>query len=112
MLSLEARDLTKRYGALLAVDRLSFTVHPGRVTALLGPNGAGKSTTMRMMLGLATPTAGRATVGGQAYADIDNPWHVVGAVLDTSGAHPGLTARRRKPRRPIARAYSPGDLVR
>ena len=94
MLTLEARDLTKRYGALVAVDQLSFTVHPGRVTALLGPNGAGKSTTLRMMLGLAEPTSGGATVGGQPYVEIGNPAHVVGAVLDTTGAHPGLTAIR------------------
>ena len=70
---IEARDLTKRYGDKLAVDHLSFTVEPGRVTGFLGPNGAGKSTTMRLILGLDHPQSGTATINGQRYADLAQP---------------------------------------
>jgi ABC-2 type transport system ATP-binding protein len=66
---IEAVGLTKRFGAKLAVDDLSFTIRPGVVTGFLGPNGAGKSTTMRMLLGLDRPTAGSATVNGRAYVE-------------------------------------------
>ncbi|WP_345530600.1 ATP-binding cassette domain-containing protein, partial [Actinoplanes utahensis] len=86
---IELRELTKRYGPTLAVDRLSFEVRPGVVTGFLGPNGAGKSTTMRMMLGLHRPTSGQALVGGRRYDQIDHPLHEVGAVLDADAAHPG-----------------------
>ena len=65
--------LTKQYKKLRAVDNLSFTVEPGRVTGFLGPNGAGKTTTLRMLLDLVTPTAGTATIGGQRYADLPDP---------------------------------------
>jgi ABC-2 type transport system ATP-binding protein len=75
------------------VDGLSFTVHPGRVTGFLGPNGAGKSTTMRVILGLDAPTAGRATIGGQPYARLRCPLHQVGALLDAGAVHGGRTAR-------------------
>ncbi|HEX5494903.1 MAG TPA: ATP-binding cassette domain-containing protein [Mycobacteriales bacterium] len=72
---------------------MSFTVEPGSVTGFLGPNGAGKTTTLRMVLGLATPTAGVATIGGLPYAQIPNPGRMVGAVLEATSFHPGRTAR-------------------
>ncbi|SCL18891.1 ABC-2 type transport system ATP-binding protein [Micromonospora nigra] len=83
--------LTKQYRNLRAVDNLSFTVEPGRVTGFLGPNGAGKTTTLRMLLNLVTPTAGTATVGGHRYADLTDPLRHVGAVLEASSAHKGRT---------------------
>ena len=76
---IEVRDLTKRYGDKLAVDHLSFTVEPGRVTGFLGPNGAGKSTTMRLVLGLDYPETGTATINGQRYRDLPSPLRTVGA---------------------------------
>jgi len=85
--------LTKRYGAATAVDRLTFQVEPGLVTAFLGPNGAGKTTTLRMLLGLVTPTAGRALVDGRRYAELEDPRRVVGAVLEATGFHPGRRGR-------------------
>jgi len=87
-------NLTKRYGGTAAVDRLSFTVRPGGITGFLGPNGAGKSTTLRMILALTTPTAGRATVNGRAYRSLRTPLREVGALLDAGAAHGGRTARR------------------
>jgi ABC-2 type transport system ATP-binding protein len=85
--------LTKQYKAVRAVDDLSFTVEPGRVTGFLGPNGAGKTTTLRMLLNLVTPTAGEATIGGRRYADLTDPLRSVGAVLEASSAHKGRTGR-------------------
>ncbi|HWS32015.1 MAG TPA: ABC transporter ATP-binding protein [Actinoplanes sp.] len=85
--------LTKQYGGVRAVDDLSFGVHPGRVTGFLGPNGAGKTTALRMILGLVTPTAGTATIGGVRYADLPDPLRHVGAVLEASSAHRGRSAR-------------------
>jgi len=85
--------LTKYYKKVRAVDHLSFTVEPGRVTGFLGPNGAGKTTTLRMILNLVRPTAGTATIGGQRYADLHNPIRHVGAVLEASSAHKGRTGR-------------------
>ena len=85
--------LTKTYGAITAVDDLSLEIHPGRVTGFLGPNGAGKSTTMRMILGLATPTSGTASIDGRAYAELRHPLREVGALLDASALHPGRSAR-------------------
>lgn len=85
--------LTKVFGTFKAVNDLSFTVEPGSVTGFLGPNGAGKTTTLRMVLGLATPTAGHATIGGLPYAQIPDPGRVVGAVLEATSFHPGRTAR-------------------
>ncbi|HEX2298202.1 MAG TPA: ATP-binding cassette domain-containing protein, partial [Pseudonocardiaceae bacterium] len=85
---IEARGLTKRYGRTLAVNELSFTVQPGRVTGFLGPNGAGKSTTMRMMLGLDRPTAGDVRIDGKYYAELKHPLHTVGALLDAKWTHP------------------------
>jgi ABC-2 type transport system ATP-binding protein len=90
--TIEARGLTKRYGGRLAVDDLTFTVEPGRVTGFLGPNGAGKSTTMRLVLGLDAPTAGTVTVRGRPYAELSRPLHEVGALLDARAVHPGRTA--------------------
>jgi ABC-2 type transport system ATP-binding protein len=83
--------LTKQYRTVRAVDDLSFTVAPGRVTGFLGPNGAGKTTTLRMLLNLVTPTAGSATISGRRYADLDRPLRHVGAVLEASSAHKGRT---------------------
>ncbi|MEU1840020.1 ABC transporter ATP-binding protein [Micromonospora chersina] len=83
--------LTKEYKNVRAVDNLSFTVQPGRVTGFLGPNGAGKTTTLRMLLNLVTPTAGEATIGGHRYADLADPLRTVGAVLEASSAHKGRT---------------------
>jgi ABC-2 type transport system ATP-binding protein len=85
--------LTKHYKRVKAVDNLSFTVAPGRVTGFLGPNGAGKTTTLRMILNLITPTAGTATIGGQRYADMHDPLRHVGAILEASSAHKGRTGR-------------------
>jgi ABC-2 type transport system ATP-binding protein len=85
--------LTKVYPKVRAVDDLSFTVEPGRVTGFLGPNGSGKTTTLRMMLNLVTPTGGGATIGGVPYADLTAPLGTVGAVLEASSAHKGRTGR-------------------
>jgi len=89
---IEARDLTKRYGGQVAVDHLSFTVEPGRVTGFLGPNGAGKSTTMRLILGLDQPQEGSATINGQRYADLATPLRTVGALLEAKSVHTGRSA--------------------
>jgi ABC-2 type transport system ATP-binding protein len=93
MAVIEFDGVTKRFGDLVAVDRLSFTVEQGSVVGFLGPNGAGKTTTLRMLLGLVAPSAGRATINGRPYRELTNPLHVVGAVLESSGAYPGRTAR-------------------
>lgn len=93
MTSIDVNELTKDYGATRAVDRLTFSVRPGRVTGFLGPNGAGKSTTMRLILGLDRPTAGTATIGGQGYAALKGPLHRVGVLLDAQAAHGSRTAR-------------------
>src|SRR5690606_20032164 len=85
----------KRYGDATLVDDLTFSVRPGRVTGFLGPNGAGKSTTMQMLVGLAAPSAGRATIGGQRYADLDDPVRTVGALLEADAFHPGRSGRNR-----------------
>ena len=85
--------LTKQFRKVRAVDNLSFTVRPGRVTGFLGPNGAGKTTTLRMLLNLVTPTAGVATIGDRRYADLPDPLRHVGAVLEASSAHRGRTGR-------------------
>ncbi|WP_461000902.1 ABC transporter ATP-binding protein [Streptomonospora sediminis] len=87
------RELTKRYGDNVVVDRLSVEVAPGKVTGFLGPNGAGKSTTMRMVLGLDHPTAGQALVDGKRYTELRHPLRRIGALLDAKAVHPGRTAR-------------------
>jgi ABC-2 type transport system ATP-binding protein len=91
-LTIEARELVKRYGSTLAVDRLSFTVEAGRVTGFVGPNGAGKSTTMRMMLALDRPDSGEALIGGRRYTSYREPARTVGALLDPEAVHPGRRA--------------------
>jgi ABC-2 type transport system ATP-binding protein len=91
--AIEAVGLTKRYGGVTAVDDLTFTVREGSVTGFLGPNGAGKTTTLRMVLGLARPTAGTATVEGRRYVELDDPARTVGANLEVAGAHPGRSGR-------------------
>jgi len=86
-------SLTKKYGGSTAVDNVSFTAKTGRVTGFLGPNGAGKSTSMRMMVGLATPTSGTVTISGRTFADLPNPGREVGVMLDASAQHAGRTGR-------------------
>ncbi|WP_459647938.1 ABC transporter ATP-binding protein [Kitasatospora sp. Ki12] len=90
---IEIERLTKRYGATTAVDQLTFTVRPGTVTGFLGPNGAGKSTTLRMILGLDTPTAGTVTVDGVPFASRPRGLRHVGALLDAGDVHGGRSAR-------------------
>jgi ABC-2 type transport system ATP-binding protein len=90
---IEAFGLTKRFGRTVAVDELSFTVQPGRVTGFLGPNGSGKSTTMRLLLGLDRPQAGTATFGGRRYHDLPHPLREVGSLLDAGYVHPSRSAR-------------------
>jgi ABC-2 type transport system ATP-binding protein len=89
---IEANALSKRYGATLAVDDLSFSVPPGQVTGFLGPNGSGKSTTMRMILGLDAPSTGAATVNGRPYSAYRRPLFQVGALLDATATHAGRSA--------------------
>jgi ABC-2 type transport system ATP-binding protein len=90
---LEVDSLTKRFGASLAVDGLSFKAEPGRVLGFLGPNGAGKTTTLRTLLGLTIPTSGSATVDGRPYRELSDPVRVIGAVLEGPQFHPGRTGR-------------------
>jgi ABC-2 type transport system ATP-binding protein len=90
---IEVRSLRKRFGGVTAVDGVSFDVEPGRVTGFLGPNGAGKTTTLRMILGLAHPTSGTATIDGRPYRALPDAARTVGAVLERSGFHPGRRAR-------------------
>jgi len=90
---IEFSSITKVFGATTAVNNLSFTVEPGRVTGFLGPNGAGKTTSLRMLLGLVAPTRGTATFNGLAYRDLPHPLHTVGAALEAASFHPGRTAR-------------------
>jgi ABC-2 type transport system ATP-binding protein len=89
---IEAKHLTKRYGKTVAVNEVSFSVKPGQVTGFLGPNGAGKSTTMRMILGLDTPTSGEVRVGGKPYHQLDDPLRSVGALLDAKAVVGGRSA--------------------
>jgi ABC-2 type transport system ATP-binding protein len=92
-LPIEFNGITKHFGQVQAVDHLTFTVQPGRVTGFLGPNGSGKTTTLRMLLGLVHPTAGTATIGGRNYAELENPSSTVGAVLEATSFHPARRAR-------------------
>jgi ABC-2 type transport system ATP-binding protein len=87
------RSLTKRYGELAAVEEVTFTLRPGTVTGFLGPNGAGKTTTLRVLLGLAEPTAGEVFVFGRRYRDLDQPVRRVGAMLESGDFHPGRSGR-------------------
>ena len=90
---IDVQDLTKRFGDFTAVDHLSFSVEPGRITGFLGPNGAGKTTTLRMLLGLIRPSGGSATIDGHRYQDIETPMSVVGSALEATNFHPGRTGR-------------------
>jgi ABC-2 type transport system ATP-binding protein len=111
---IEVRGLTKRFGKVLAVDGLSFTVEAGEVVGFLGPNGAGKTTTLRMLLGLVRPDAGSATINGRAYAGLAEPLHQVGAVLEASSFHPGRTARNQLRIQAVAAGVDPsriGDVL-
>ena len=92
-MTIEVQGLTKHFGDVLAVDDLTFTVEPGKVTGFLGPNGAGKSTTMRIMVGLDRPTAGTALIDGRRFAAADEPLREVGALLDATSVHGGRTGR-------------------
>jgi len=91
--AIRVAGLTKRYGGVAVVDNLSFDVRAGAVTGFLGPNGAGKTTTLRILLGLARPTAGEATIFGQHFAALADPARTVGASLEISGFHPGRSGR-------------------
>jgi ABC-2 type transport system ATP-binding protein len=90
---IEVEHLTKRFRTATAVDDLSFSVPRGRITGFLGPNGAGKTTTLRIVLGLALPTSGRASVAGRRYRELDAPLKTVGAVLEASNYHPARSGR-------------------
>ncbi len=89
---IEAQGLTKRYGDTTAVDNLSFSVAPGKITGFLGPNGAGKTTTMRLILGLDRPTSGTVTIDGRPFSEVAQPMHQVGALLDAKALHGGRSA--------------------
>ncbi len=104
---IEAQGLTKKYGAKTAVDGISFTVQPGKVTGFLGPNGAGKSTTMRMIVGLDRPTAGTVTVNGRPYAQHRSPLTEVGALLEAKAVHTGRSAKNHL--RALAATHGIGD---
>ena len=93
MAVITVEGLTKRFGEVLAVDRLDFQVEQGTVTGFLGPNGAGKTTTLRMLLGLVAPTSGTAAIAGRPYRELADPLRQVGAVLEAGGFHPGRSAR-------------------
>jgi ABC-2 type transport system ATP-binding protein len=88
-----ASSLTKRFGELVAVDELTFSLRPGTVTGFLGPNGAGKTTALRLLLGLAEPTAGEVLVFGRRYRELDDPARRIGAVLESNDFHPGRSGR-------------------
>src|ERR1700678_1929088 len=93
MVQIAVRSLSKQFGRVTAVRELSFDVRAGRITAFLGPNGAGKTTTLRMMLGLIRPTDGEALIDGRRYPDLPQPRRMVGAVLESTGFHPGRRGR-------------------
>jgi ABC-2 type transport system ATP-binding protein len=114
---IEVSHLSRTYGGLRAVDDVTFTARPGRVTGFLGPNGAGKSTTMRVMVGLTPASSGSASVLGRLYADLPNPGREVGVLLDASAQHAGRTGREtlrvaaRTMGLPASRADEMVDLV-
>src|SRR5947208_9978385 len=92
-MQINIESLSKSYGGNKVVDDITFTAQAGRVTGFLGPNGAGKSTSMRMMVGLTTPSSGRATISGRRFRDLPNPGREVGVMLDASAQHAGRTGR-------------------
>jgi len=100
--NIEFHQLTKRYGPLTAVNSLTFSPRPGRITGFVGANGAGKSTTIRMLLGLTRPSSGTATIDGRPYTDLRDPLRSIGAMVDPNIFHPRRTARNAL--RVIARA--------
>ena len=102
--------LTKRYGEVTAVEGLSFSLEPGTVTGFLGANGAGKTTTLRLLLGLAEPTAGRALVFGRRYRDLEHPTRQVGAILESNDFHPGRSGRDHLRVLAAAAEISPGRV--
>jgi len=104
------RSLTKRFGEVTAVDDLTFSLVPGTVTGFLGPNGAGKTTTLRLLLGLAEPTAGEALVFGRRYRELDQPVRRVGAVLESSDLHPGRSGRDHLRALAMAAEIPPGRI--
>lgn len=110
MTIIQAHGLTKRFGSVQAVDDLGFSVERGSVTGFLGRNGAGKTTTLRMLLGLVAPDAGTATINGRVYADLAEPLHQVGAVLEASSFHPGRTARNHLRIQALAAAVDPSRI--
>jgi len=107
MATIEVRRLTKRFGEQAAVDDLSFEVQQGKIVGFLGPNGAGKTTTFRMLVGLVKPTSGEALIDGRRYHDLDNPRRTIGALLESSGFHPGRSGRNHL--RILARASGIAD---
>ncbi|MCW4457080.1 ABC transporter ATP-binding protein [Microbacterium sp. MPKO10] len=115
--TIEFTGLTKSFGGFTAVNDLSFSVRPGRVTGFLGPNGAGKTTSLRALLGLVNPTSGTATFDGIRYRDLASPLTTVGAALEAASFHPGRTARHhleiyaRAAKLPITRARESLALV-
>ncbi|WP_122981706.1 ATP-binding cassette domain-containing protein [Actinoplanes teichomyceticus] len=104
---IEVHELTKMYGAVAAVDNVSFRLEPGVINGFVGPNGAGKSTTMRMMVGLHRPTSGRCLIDGRPYPDLDAPLRSVGALLDVETIHPGRSGRNHL--RVLARTHGIAD---
>src|ERR1700727_1520968 len=106
---IEAKSLTKRYGARAAVQDASFSCAPGTVTGFLGPNGAGKSTTLKMLCGLAHPTSGSSTLLGRPFTEIPNPGRHIGVLIDASAAHSGRRGREPLPTR--AQLLSTGDAL-
>jgi ABC-2 type transport system ATP-binding protein len=110
MPAIEVKGLIKRYGALTAVDDLSFSVDRGTVVGFLGPNGAGKTTTLRAILGLVEPNAGTAAINGRRYRDLDLPLRHVGAVLEASNFHPGRSARNHLRIQALAGGIAPGRV--
>jgi ABC-2 type transport system ATP-binding protein len=104
-------SLTKRYGEVVAVEDLTFSLEAGTVTGFLGPNGAGKTTTLRLLLGLAEPTAGEALVFGRRYRDLDDPARRVGAMLESNDFHPGRSGRDHLRILALAADIAPGRVV-
>ena len=111
MATIELEGLTKRFGTMVAVEDVSFTVQQGSVVGFLGPNGAGKTTSLRMLLGLVTATHGTATINGRPYRALPEPRRVVGAVLESSGAYPGRTARNHLRIEALAAGASPSRVA-